>query len=341
MQEKVVQKEAMPDFLQRLIGTAKTIAPVRQPSGHYLLKPVARADEVALDFPFLYYSAKEYLLPPGEPVLQFGRREGKPFVTPETDTEEVILFGLHPCDLNAVWTCEAFFTADNKDDNFLARRRHMTIVGLDCAKPCDEYAFCADMKTDVAQGGYDVLLTDIGDAYFARAATERGEKLLAHAPAATAKQRAALADLAKARPKQFPKRIEFDTDELPKRLEGSYDSLVWTAVAKRCYSCGSCVLVCPTCFCFDLKDRLSLNLADGQRERWWDGCMLNAFAQVSGGENFRREKHERLRHRMFRKGKYIKEQIGRFGCVGCGRCDRACTSKISIVATYNQLKGGA
>ena len=139
MQEKVIQKEAMPGFLQRLIGTAKTIAPVRQPSGHYLLKPVARADEVALDFPFLYYSAKEYLLPPGEPVLQFGRREGKPFVTPETDTEEVILFGLHPCDLNAVWTCDAFFTADNKDDNFLARRRHMTIVGLDCAKPCDEY----------------------------------------------------------------------------------------------------------------------------------------------------------------------------------------------------------
>ena len=184
MQEKVVPKEAMPGFLQRLIGTAKTIAPVRQPSGHYLLKPVARADEVALDFPFLYYSAKEYLLPPGEPVLQFGRREGKPFVTPVTDTEEVILFGLHPCDLNAVWTYDAFFTADHKDDNFLARRRHMTIVGLDCAKPCDEYSFCADMKTDVAQGGYDVLLTDIGDAYFARAATERGEKLLADAPAA-------------------------------------------------------------------------------------------------------------------------------------------------------------
>ena len=69
--------------------------------------------------------------------------------------------------------------------------------------------------------------------------------------------------------------------------------------------------------------------------------MLAGFAEVSGGENFRREPSDRLRHRAFRKGKYIREALDRPGCVGCGRCDRACTSKISIVATYNQLKGGA
>ena len=45
--------------------------------------------------------------------------------------------------------------------------------------------------------------------------------------------------------------------------------------------------------------------------------------------------------KMFRKGKLIRELYDRTGCVGCGRCERACTSKISIVATFNQLKGGA
>jgi formate hydrogenlyase subunit 6/NADH:ubiquinone oxidoreductase subunit I len=42
---------------------------------------------------------------------------------------------------------------------------------------------------------------------------------------------------------------------------------------------------------------------------------------------------------MFRKGKYILEQTGRPGCVGCGRCERACVSLISIKDTYVQIAG--
>ena len=54
-------EEAMPDFLQRLIGTANTIAPVRQPSGHYPLKPVAARSATPFDFPLL--GAKESVPP--------------------------------------------------------------------------------------------------------------------------------------------------------------------------------------------------------------------------------------------------------------------------------------
>jgi len=97
-------------------------------------------------------------------------------------------------------------------------------------------------------------------------------------------------------------------------------------------------MVCPTCFCFDVKDNVSLNLKDGQRLRQWDGCVLIDFAKVATGENFRHDKASRFRHRIFRKGKYILERYGRFGCVGCGRCATACLAEIaSPLEAFNAI----
>jgi ferredoxin len=134
-------------------------------------------------------------------------------------------------------------------------------------------------------------------------------------------------------------RLPFDTKYLPEILEESYDSLVWQATAQRCFSCGSCVLVCPTCYSFDVADEVDLTLTHGTRVRRWDGCMLESFARVAGGENFREEREDRLRHRVMRKGKYIMEKLGRPGCVGCGRCERACLVKISIKEMFTQVAG--
>jgi sulfhydrogenase subunit beta (sulfur reductase) len=65
---------------------------------------------------------------------------------------------------------------------------------------------------------------------------------------------------------------------------------------------------------------------------------LEEFALVAGGENFREARAARQRHRMMRKGKYIRERFGTTGCVGCGRCIRACLVHINIVDTFNAIK---
>ena len=124
---------------------------------------------------------------------------------------------------------------------------------------------------------------------------------------------------------------------LPEILDESYDSLIWDALSRNCFSCGTCNLVCPTCYCFDVREVVEMNLLEGRRERRWDGCMLQNFAEVAGGENFREHKADRLRHRIFRKGKYMREMFGKSGCVGCGRCDRHCTAGISIQQICKQL----
>jgi ferredoxin len=97
-------------------------------------------------------------------------------------------------------------------------------------------------------------------------------------------------------------------------------------------------MVCPSCFCFDVKDDVDWDLKGGTRQRQWDSCLLTEFALVAGGHNFRKARCERYRHRYYRKGSYLPGRNGFVGCVGCGRCVRACTTNIANpVAVYNAL----
>jgi ferredoxin len=75
----------------------------------------------------------------------------------------------------------------------------------------------------------------------------------------------------------------------------------------------------------------------GVRRRAWDSCQLKCFAEIASGENFRKDRASRLRHRVFRKGRFILERTGKLGCVGCGRCSLHCVAKISILETLRQI----
>ena len=47
---------------------------------------------------------------------------------------------------------------------------------------------------------------------------------------------------------------------MPRLLEKSYEHPIWEEKAERCYSCASCNLVCPTCYCFDVYDDVDWTL---------------------------------------------------------------------------------
>ena len=74
----------------------------------------------------------------------------------------------------------------------------------------------------------------------------------------------------------------------------------------------------------------------GVRYRTVDGCMLQDFAEVAGGHNFRAEPAGRQRHRIKRKFEYLPNRFhGGSFCVGCGRCGRQCTVAIDIYDIVN------
>ena len=137
------------------------------------------------------------------------------------------------------------------------------------------------------------------------------------------------------------RRIGFRPTELPRLLRRSFEHGIWAEQARKCLSCGSCNLVCPTCYCFDVKDDVDISLKTGNRYRTWDGCVLEDFAKVAGDENFREERLQRYRHRFYRKGMYLYDKYGQIACVGCGRCASACLPDIADpIAVYNALKEG-
>ena len=125
------------------------------------------------------------------------------------------------------------------------------------------------------------------------------------------------------RKQEFPEPVK-DTEKIPEQLEASYEGEMWDRLGKRCFSCGSCTMVCPTCFCFDVRDQIDLSLSEGIRLRSWDSCQLVDFALVAGGHNFRPTIPSRVRFRIYHKFRAEPEQVGKIGCVGCGRCIQAC-----------------
>jgi hypothetical protein len=84
---------------------------------------------------------------------------------------------------------------------------------------------------------------------------------------------------------------------------------------------------------------MNLDMKGGTRTRYWDGCLLQDFASIASGENFREKRAERFRHRIFRKSNYVPALIGgEIACVGCGRCSSGCLPDIADpVKIYNQL----
>ena len=339
MLPQILPKERFDEFVERLLAERRVVGPVAK-GPQFAFGEIDSPEQLRMDYNTTIQSPKKYFFPPYETLLNFeGGKASAPDLSAATATA---ILGMHPCDIYATWLLDDVFRSDNADPYYIARRDRALIIGLECFRPCDEQQFCSDMGTLSVKAGYDLLLTDLGDRYFVEVGTPAGKSLVAACQLFTASNPQDLSEkqtFDTQKYANFVKRIPYDVKYLPELLNASYDSLIWDAVARKCFSCGSCNLTCPTCYCFDVNDNLNANVQGGQRQRSWDGCQLKSFAAVAGGENFREHRASRLRHRMFRKGKYMLEAFGKMGCVGCGRCIRVCVAKISILETFQQIAG--
>lgn len=359
-----VSRDVLLGRIDALARTHALVGPVArcEPDGgarRYQYETVERADQLALDFDYCTNSPKAFVLPPRETLLRFERVDGCLRAVPVFDGCATAIVGVHPCDLHAIRLLDAVFRQDVPDEHYAARRRTLFLVGIDCPAPCDASAFCADVRANDADAGFDAMLYPLGGDPVERATppadargacveygvvfgSDAGRAWLSAAhgaglrPAGDGDLRR-MADYLECKRRSFPRRLNVSREEIAPLLSRSYDSLVWEATGQRCYSCGSCNLVCPTCYCFDIRDECDLAGERGLRERTWDACMLRDFALVAGDHNFRPRPGQRLRHRLFRKGAWIERRSGLPGCTGCGRCERACTARISMVEILNQL----
>ena len=346
MLDRVISRESLLRLVDDLARSRQIVGPVRR-GDRYFYERVREASALDLGFTYCVYGPKSVLFPPREVLFRFNRVDGSFQTQNVLEEAPTALIGVHPCDLNAIRLLDRVFSRTHVDQHYRSRRANTLLVGIDCPRPCTPGVFCADMKANEAGEGFDLLCFPLQDGaaddklmYGVVFGTPAGRALVLEAQVGDrplAAHERALERYRAAKQRAFPRRIPYDVDTLPKLLERSYDSLLWEATARRCYSCGSCNLSCPTCYCFNMVDEVDLSSRQGERFREWDGCQLRVFAEVAGGHNFRPQAASRLRHRIYRKAKWIREREGLPGCVGCARCDRACTAHINSVEIYRQL----
>lgn len=328
---KIITKKELDSFVNSLIKDKQyDVVGVKEKSIRFVYGILENADELRLDYDVTILPPKKYFLPPYEKLMDFNLE--KSFEVKKSGSEKpIIIIGVHPYDIIALQQTDKVYLDSQEDDFYRKRREDTIIVGVDIQK-VSEKSFAASMNTHVTDSGFDLLLTNLGEYYAVTIGSDTGKKLLekyAKTKPAAESDIQKIKEIRKSIVSKFKKTLKVDKEQWSNVLVANYNHPMWEKRAQKCMECGSCTMVCPTCFCYDIKDEVSINLKDGSRIRTWDGCLLRDFTLIGSGEVFRDDIGKRYRHRFYRKGNYLPERYGFVACVGCGRCGIACLPDIA------------
>lgn len=259
--------------------------------------------------------------------------------------QPVIILGARGCDLEALAVCDLVLASGELADQYYqARRAQLTLIGTDCTD-CGKTCFCTMVGgRPYPRQLFDLNLSPIEGGYIVEVGTEKGAKIVAeNQPLFAAATREQLANKDQGRSKveqqvraqnqQYTCRGTVDWSEAHKiNLQ---NQAAWRQITKDCVECSGCNFVCPTCTCFLLLDQAENG--DNGRYKVWDGCLKNGYARVAGGGNSRPKLFERLQNRYHCKFDYSFDRLGRYACVGCGRCINGCAGNIDMRKVYAEL----
>lgn len=335
---KLLPKKYTRPFIDTLRAFGEVFAPTIKDERAIVLAPIGDAKDVVLNYQTTILPPKKFFYAPKEVIIKYSPDKGfKPTIEDERDKKRVI-FGIHSCDIAALQILDLVFSDAYYDAFYFTKRKNTAIIGISCSP--DAYCFCYSMGTDFVETGFDLFLTDIGENWFVRVGTALGDDImLANEKmfnSINEESIKAFKDYANKFRGLFKRHL--DLTYLAPIIELEYTSKIWEELGEKCLECGNCALICPTCYCHNMLDRIDLK-GQGERIRTWDSCLLKDFALVAGGHNFRKDRSSRIKLRFFHKQKAFVEQYGRPSCVGCGRCIQACPAGIDLVEILLKLRG--
>lgn len=333
--EAFLPDEKMEDLCGELLRHYHVWTPVSR-DGAFVFSEIAEAASVRLDYSTTLLPPKSAFLPTTEVLLQMNVESGEHRIPAEPD-KPIALFGVHPCDLHGLSRIDLSMREIPADAPYLRSRQDALLIGLACVNRCRPEAFCDSMGTFRSNEDWDLFLTPIEGGFWVQVRSDSARFIAEQSKAlepATEHRRGQYDSVLRGIDRTFSSR-RLNLETLAADLPKTYSDGWWGELAKRCFSCGACTAVCPTCVCFDVNDEFLDGCRTSQRCRSWDSCLLKDFAVVAGGENFRADRAARLRHRMMRQGSYLARRFGLESfCVGCGRCPYVCLGKINPLDVF-------
>jgi ferredoxin len=326
---KVALKIKDLDQLIRVLQRSYKVYAPQSKNGESEFKKLVEPELVVLDYPLSILPPKKIFQPVRGTLFSFTVKNTHSFQCQEELVDEPpAVLGLRPCDVHSLLALDKVFNEKYLDPYYLTKRERGLIIAISCTEVAPE-CFCTSFGIGPdLKDGYDLLLTNLGDEYLLEVGSTKGSILASRLNGQSASQqdftrKNKLIRLAKER---ITKHLPVPLEALDKYLEETFDHEGWQKQAEYCLSCGNCTLVCPTCYCFNVKDNFKPSISSGERVWEWDSCQLLEFSKIALNANFRRLRLDRFKHRAIHKLSWMKQQYGRTGCVGCGRCIRWCPS---------------
>ena len=289
------------------------------------------------------HSWKKFLFPPEKTLFEVHRKPGG-FEICEIKQESapMAFIGVRPCDLAGIAILDKIMLEGPYQDPFYKNRReNLLIVAVNCTRPSGT-CFCVSMNTGPrAKSGFDLALTEVMEFnqhyYVVESGSQKGQKIMEELPVREASQ--AQLDKAHHLLSEAAGKMGrwLETDNLKDILIRNFENPRWDMTAERCLGCGNCTLVCPTCFCTNIKDMTELDGRTAYRLQEWDSCFTLDHSYISGG-SIRTSARARYRQWMTHKLADWIDQFGMSGCVGCGRCITWCPVGIDITEEAHAIR---
>ena len=336
MEEKIISKSEIGPLLDKLKEDHPVVAPVHR-DGEISFDRIESADEVVLEFSNTKKVPKSVFFPQEEVMFAYSRGESGTEIKEPVLEEEVVLFGVRPCDARSFLLLDTVFDSeDYKDVYYIRRREGARVIGLACTSP-RQTCFCTTMGSGpFHKDGMDLLLVDLGDKYLAEAVTDYGRELIDGFPAADEADKQKKDHMRESAENRM-KPVVADLEGLKDKLDTMFEDDFWDAAWHlKCIGCATCTYLCPTCHCFDIYEE-EMSDDSGYRLRLWDSCSLSLFTLHTSGHNPRPSTKERMRQRIMHKFNYFVTNFSEFGCVGCGRCVQNCPVNLDIREVINSI----
>jgi len=344
---KILFKKNINTLVEKCMNGFEVIAPIKTRYGDIIFNSVTSPSEIVFGqgYQNSIIPPKEFFFPQEETMFTYRRSEdGYTFEPSRLATQKRILMGIRSCDVSSILFLDRFFTSDTEDPYYLKKRENTTIFSFGCLEPQEScFCICTDCGPYLTQG-FDLQFIDLEDRYLIEIGTPKGEKIIKDnknifkdVSVAEVKKKQEIVESTK---NKFKTARAYFSKAIRRLSEEIVDKKVWNELSQKCFSCGGCSYVCPTCSCFDVMDTLKSN-DEYDRIRTWDSCMFAGFTSEASGHNPRLEKRDRVFRRYFHKlsYKYI-EKNGTHGCVGCGRCIVTCLGNINMPVAVEKIRRG-